>query len=206
MKKLFFIPLLLSFTAVFCQEKNEGGDVTDIAKITFLNPGFSYEKRIGKFQTLYLQAFMNTSDTKTSSTYGPDTYDFYFDPAITAQYRYYYNSKRREEKGLRTSMNNLNYIGPVYQVFFSRIPFTLYTKPAERRAVQFAGAVWGIQRNYSKARFALDINVGPGVLFTKTTFYDSFNDINTTISQSQFTVYSQLNLGFWLNKREKSME
>lgn len=205
MRKLFFTPLLFCTLPIFCQEKEKEMDVTDLFKITVLNPGLSYEKRIGKFQTLYFQAFMNLSATR-SSGFGNDVYKYYFDPAITAQYRYYYNFKGREDKGLRTSMNNLNYVAPVYQVFFSEVSFTTVTAPDKKRPVHAVAAVWGMQRNYTKARFALDVNIGPGMLFANTTQTDPFNGTKTTISQSQFTLYGQLNIGFWLNKQDHTDE
>lgn len=200
MKKLFVIPFLFFTLPLFCQEKNTGEDVKDIFKVTVLNPGISYEKRIGKFQTLYFQCFMNVSASKTS-TFGGDTYDYYYDPAFTVQYRYYYNEQSRRDKGKRTSTNNLNYLAPVYQVFFSQLPFNNSVEPDERRPVHFIATVWGIQRNYNSAHFALDLNVGPGVLFTSTTYTDPFNGTKMTKSESQFAVYAQLNLGFWLSKK-----
>jgi hypothetical protein len=39
------------------------------------------------------------------------------------------------------------------------------------------------------------------MLFANTTQTDPFNGTKTTISQSQFTLYGQLNIGFWLNKQ-----
>lgn len=203
MKKLIIILLLFCGPTVFSQDKNTEGDVIDLFKITLLNPGISYEKRIGKFQTIFLQAFMNLSATK-NSIFGSETYEYFFDPALTAQYRYYYNYGRRNDKGLRTSMNNLNYFSPVYQVFFSKIPFSYYTVPVRRRPVHAVAAVWGMQRNYNKLRFALDLNIGPGLLFASTKYSEYQGGPEKTISQSQFTLYGQLNIGFWLNKSKSS--
>ena len=33
----------------------------DVTKATFFDPGISYEKRIGKFQSLYAKAFLSTN-------------------------------------------------------------------------------------------------------------------------------------------------
>jgi hypothetical protein len=114
---LVFVILVINATA----QKDEEGSVTDIIKITLLNPGFSYEKALGQFQTLYVQAFMNTSATRSESFYATEI-KYYFDPAFTAQFRFYYNYNRRKERRLRTELNNLNYITPLYQVFFSKAP------------------------------------------------------------------------------------
>ncbi len=200
MIKLLPILLLALCANSFAQKKFEAEGVTNITKITILNPGVSYEQRIAKFQTLYLQAFMNGSVSK--SGFGGS--EFYFDPALTLQYRLYYNAKSRMNRGRKTSLNNLNYIGAVWQTFFSTIPIenTYYT-PEKRRAVNSAAVVWGFQRNYSK-RFSLDLNIGPGILFAKTTYNNGLS--KATINQSQFTLYGQLNIGFWLNSRNKETD
>jgi hypothetical protein len=204
MKKLLFFCFLFVTAFIHCRAQGQTGDVTDVTKITILNPGFSYEKRIGKFQTIFLQAFMNTSSATSRSIYGTEA-RFYFDPAVTAQYRYYYNFNRRSDKGLRTALNNLNYVTAVWQTFFSRLPLKNFSyEPQSRRAVNLAALARGIQRNFIK-RFALDLNVGPGVLFTNTTFTD-YDGITSSLSQSQFTLFGQLNIGIWLNSRDKNPE
>jgi hypothetical protein len=58
--RIFFLLLILISTNCFSQLTGEA-DITDVTKVTFFNPGVSYEKRIGKFQSLYAQAFLNTS-------------------------------------------------------------------------------------------------------------------------------------------------
>ena len=58
--RIFFLLLILISTNCFSQLTGEA-DITDVTNVTFFNPGVSYEKRIGKFQSLYAQAFLNTS-------------------------------------------------------------------------------------------------------------------------------------------------
>lgn len=60
LKNKFFLLLLLISANCFSQNQ-ERPDITDVTKVTFFNPGISHEKRIGKFQSLYGQAFLNTS-------------------------------------------------------------------------------------------------------------------------------------------------
>jgi hypothetical protein len=197
----FVLPfvLLLSINS-FSQDK-EAFIVTDVTKLTFLNPGISYEKAIGKFQTLYGQAFMNTSISYSySSSLGTNS-DISFDPALTLQYRYYFNFKRREQAGKRTEMNNLNYIAPVFQTYFSRGGISSdYYNEQKRRAITAIGALWGIQRNYPK-RFSLDLNLGLGYLFTKGTTLNNAGEV-VKKNVGLVTALGQLNLGFWLNKRK----
>ena len=191
----------LFLTTIICygQEKTET-DIINLTKITFLNPGISYEHRIGKLQSLYFQAFMNTSaGVSYSSSFGWNS-DIYFDPALTAQYRYYYNAKKRESKGKRTERNNLNYVAGISEITFSKSRVsTEHFNELNRRAITNIGIAWGIQRNYN-SRFSLDLNLGLGYLFTKASKPDNQGQ-RTSIHFSQFTGLGQLNLGFWLNKR-----
>ena len=198
MKKLLLATLLLTAIHVSGQEKNETEGVNSLLKITLINPGVSYEQRIGKFHTLFLQGFINTSSFNTTDLYGRRTYRFYIDPALTFQYRYYFNYNRRSGKGLRTENNNLNYLAPVYQAFWTKLPLSTNVYPDKRRPLHVVAAVWGMQRNYTKAHFTLDLNAGPGVMFGSSTY--SSPNYYVHEKKTQFTIYSQLNIGFWLGK------
>lgn len=195
--------LALSFDG-YGQDKTEGDVSPGISKITIINPGLSYERRIGKLQTLYFQGFISTSAViNIGGALGSST-KFYFDPALTLQYRYYFNYKKRDRKGLRTEMNSLNYISPEIETIFSSEPITSYfsssfTTAYKRRPLNRVGVVWGMQRNYPK-RFSLDLNIGLGYLFASTTYYD-YTGLKQTLNQSSVSTLGQLNLGIWLNKR-----
>jgi len=195
----FFVLLLLISVNCFSQD-NEKRVITDVTKATFLNPGISYEKAIGKFQTLYGQAFMNTSfGFSYSSSLGTNAY-IYFDPALAIQYRYYYNFARREAKGKRTEMNSLNYVSAILQTVFSKGAISSsYFNETNRRPVYTFGLAWGLQRNFPK-RFSLDFNLGGGCVYAKSTTLD---DAGHYVSKNaaEFRTFGQLNLGFWLNKR-----
>jgi len=198
-KAIIFIFILAKTLSGFSQE-NQITEVRDITKLTILNPGVSYEKAIAKFQSLYIQGFMNTSFYVTySSSLGSDA-DIYFDPAVTLQYRYYYNAVRRQAKGKRTEMNSMNYIGAITETNFSqrRISISHYDQD-KLRPINVIGCVWGMQRNY-RSRFSLDLQLGVGFLFTKATIPDvTGQPVSETVSLFKGIV--QLNLGFWLNKR-----
>jgi len=116
-----FLFIILLIPACFChaQDKPETG-VTNVTKLTFLNPGISYEARVGKLQTAYVQAFMNTSAYFSYSSSIGSSSGVYFDPAATAQYRYYYNAAARQAKGKRTEMNSMNYIAGLAETIFTR--------------------------------------------------------------------------------------
>jgi hypothetical protein len=156
---------------------------------------------VGKFQTVYLEAFMNTSAYFSySSTFGNSS-GISFDPALTAQYRYYYNAARRQEKGKRTELNSMNYLGAAWETFFTKDAMAESSINEEnRRPVHSFGLIWGFQRNY-QSRFSLDFNLGYGFLFTKGTELNEANEFHK-VNQFEFTSLGQLSLGFWLNRRK----
>jgi len=199
-KNLFLFLLLPISTTCFSQGDGKS-EITDVTKATFFNPGISYEKTIGKFQSFYAQAFMNTSFGLGYSSSLGNTSFIYFDPALTIRYRYYYNYAKREAKGKRTEMNSLNYVCSILQTVFSKENISnSYYPETKRRAINTFGLAWGFQRNYQN-RFSVDLNLGGGYLYTKVT---TTNDTGQFISKNvgQFTTVGQVNLGFWLNKRK----
>ena len=187
---------------VFCQDRINV-DVTRVTRAAFLNPGFSYENKIGKLQTIYLTAYLATSAYYySSSSLGTDA-KIYFDPALRVQYRYYYNAAARVRKGRQTERNSMNYIGPLFDVTFTKAAMNDHSYEEEnRRPVSTIAFVWGIQRNYLK-RFSLDLNLGLGYSFTKGTEV-SFNGQTAHVSQSAVSTPGYLSLGFWLDKRKDS--
>ncbi|MEP7232250.1 MAG: hypothetical protein ABI691_18450 [Ginsengibacter sp.] len=198
LNKIFLVFSIMISTNCFCQDK-ESTDITDVIKATFFNPGISYEKRIGKFQSLYAQVFMNTSFFLDYSDALGFTSGIHFDPGATLQYRYYYNSAARGAKGKRIEMNSLNYVSFILEttLITQKILLVDYIKK-DHHAVKHLGIAWGFQRNY-KSRFSLDLNVGLGYVFAKTTEIDNGQWVTKSIGE--FTTLGQVDLGFWLNKR-----
>lgn len=202
--KRMLVPALL-LTALNCsaQNDNEEGSstgVTDITKFIF-TAGFSGEKRIGKYQTLYAKVFTALAFSfEYSDGLGSDS-RFYIDPAIVLQYRYYYNGRKREQKGKRTAMNSMNYIGPVYKNNFSkRAMSSNYLEEDNRRSINTLAIVWGLQRNF-RSRISIDLNVGPGYIFTKDTDVYS-NGQRYTLQHRAFTLFTQFDIGLWLNRKK----
>src|SRR5215203_3303457 len=152
------IALLVITTKSFSQSEATP-DIRDVTKLTILSPGFSAEKRIGKFQSLNAQAYMHLSAYYGySSTFGT-TSGVNFDPAIEIGYRYYYNVGRRFARGKRIEMNSANYVGATHQsVIEKRLAYDAALSKSRYRLLNGIGVVWGIQRNYPK-RFSLDVQV-----------------------------------------------
>ena len=186
----------------FSQDKDEA-TVTNVTKVTFINPGLSYELKIAKLQSLYAQAFMNTSGSFSASGSQGIKSKFYFDPAFDVQYRYYYNSKKRAEKGKRTEMNSMNYLTAAFEMVLSkRHPHYVNYVENNIRPINTIGLAWGFQRNY-KNRFSLDFYAGLGYLFTKETIPNPSSFGQTVIEHvGQISLLSQINIGMWLNRRK----
>jgi hypothetical protein len=186
----------------FGQDKENSG-LINMTKVTFFNPGISYEKRIAKLQSLYAHLFMNTSFSVGYSDALGNISDIRFDPAATLQYRYYYNKGQREASGKNTEMNNLNYVSLITEttVVTEKVLLVDYVEKIHRAINEF-GIAWGLQRNY-KSRFGLDLNVGPYYLFAKATKQSSTGQF-VTEKVDEFTISGQISLGFWLNKRNRN--
>ena len=197
--KIFFFMSVAATKNCFCQDK---GNImlSNITKVTFFNPGISYERRIAKFQSLYAQLFMNTSFSIGYSDALGTTSDITFDPAATLQYRYYYNSGQRAAGGKNTKMNNLNYISFIVETTVTTERILLLDHVEKNHpAINKLVIAWGLQRNY-KSRFSLDLNVGPCYLFARMTRQNSTGEF-TKENVDDFTIFGQINLGVWLNKR-----
>jgi hypothetical protein len=195
-------PLLLLLLSGRCfAQDGQHPDITDVSKVTFVSPGFSYEKRVARLQSLLGHAYMSTSIYLGYSSSLGNMSSIYFDPAIALQYRYYYNSGKRSEKGKRTEMNSLNYIAAVEDLTFSRNAISSsYYIEASRRPMHRFGLVWGLQRNRPK-RFSVDFNIGAGCLMARSTsLNDSAEYVTTT--EGVFTLLGQLTIGLWLNKKK----
>jgi hypothetical protein len=192
--------LLAISTKSFSQYKGEP-NTTDVTIVNFLSPGVSYEKTIGKFQTLFGRAYASGSLNVAYSDYFGDSFYFTVDPAATLQYRYYYNYTQRRDKGKRTDMNSLNYISPTFETVFTKEALSdMHYTEEHRRPVSTVGLLWGMQRNYEK-RFSLDLSLGLGYLFAKATIYD-YNGQSEKINYSKVATMGHFTLGFWLNKRK----
>ena len=199
-KKIISLLVLINSIAAFSQP-NKPTDITDITKATFFAPGISYEKRVGKFQALVGQAFLATAFAFSySSSFGSNFY-YSIDPALSLQYRYYYNKNKRVAKGKRTEKNSLNYVSAMTETSYSKNSISSsYLTEDDRRPLYSFGIAWGFQRNYPK-HFSLDLNIGGGYIYASSTTPDYLGQ-PIKVNAGRFTTISGLTLGFWLNKKK----
>jgi hypothetical protein len=191
--------LLLLLASANCFSQNDAKtDIRDVTKLNFFDPGIIYEKRIGKLQSLTAQAFLSTSIYIGYSDALGNTSSINVYPALSLQYRYYYNAGKRNAKGKRTEMNSLNYVSTIAEVDFYNEDVS--STEQNRRSLKVFGIAWGFQRNYPK-RFSLDLCFGLGYAFSKQT---TINDAGEYITENtgSITNIGQIGLGFWLNKRD----
>ncbi len=192
------IALLCGLTNV---SKSQVG-TEDVFKVTFLNPGVSYEKSLGGIHTIYGQAFANFASSFTEDYYSDEyNFDFFVEPALSLQYRLYYNLNRREDRGKNIARNSGNYFTFINENRFTKAPLGFNdVKEAKIRPV-IAGALgWGLQRNYD-SRFSLDLYLGAGLKYAKTTTYDNYGQLYSANTTS-FAFIGQINLGIWLGARD----
>ena len=201
MKKFLVLFALLLYFKGFTQDELPAKITEDVGKVTFLNLGLSYEKAVGRTTTLYAHGFLVGSLSVGSNNFLGDDINFFVDPALNLQYRFYYNYYQRQDKGKRTAKNSMNYLAPVYELIFSRAAANLnYLIEENRRAVNRIGVVWGFQRNYAN-QFSLDLNLGLGYKLTKGSYYDMNNQLATRNTQ-QLDFISRINIGMWLGRRK----
>lgn len=197
-KAVYLLLLTISINS-FSQQKDQP-DITNITRAAFFSPGVSYEKRVGKFQSILGNAFVTTSFSFSySSSLGTNS-DISFDPSFALQYRYYYNSRQRLAKSRRTEKNSLNYMSVIAETDFTRNSISSsYLVEEDRRPVYSIGVAWGLQRNYPK-RFSLDLNLGGGYVFASNTKLNEFGQ-PVKVNSGKLTSIGNLSLGFWLNKK-----
>jgi len=151
MQKQVFI-LLLVFSTMASAQFGKNCELRQF-KINIFNPGIEYEMALGVNTTFDIKAGLQLAlDPSESQVYE----NLGFFPAITAQYRYYYNFEKRQRNRRQVYGNSANYIAPAAAVFFpgSR---TIDNVNVEN-VISYAGAVTGLQRSYNSGiNFSIDV-------------------------------------------------
>ena len=184
-----FIVLIFIGTNCLAQGENET-DITNVTKVTVLSPGISYEKRIAKYQSLFIRGFMSISGYAEFGGALGNTSAIYLDPALQLGYRYYYNFTRRQDKGKRTELNSLNYITAIWETAFPKIGISSsdYVED-DRRPINTVGLAWGLQRNYEK-RFSIEETIH----FLRDKIICELTKIQVRNTESRFSQQNVLNL------------
>jgi hypothetical protein len=169
----------------------------NVFKIPVVDPGISYEQRIGHRQTMSFQAILRSHISLGYSDALGTTSDIYFDPSVNVQYRYYYNFDKRSEKGKNTLRNSANYLTALTVLQLSKLPLqTSAPDEPDRRLLHSVGAAWGFQRNYN-SHISLDIQLGGEFLYGRTSAFPIGSDIRHTW-HGRFSEMIRLQFGFWI--------
>lgn len=153
MKKILLSLALFICLTSFAQE------TTNQFSLNFLIPSAEYEVSVSENSTVDTMLGMGFSYHDASYLNKPE-YGIY--PQFEAQYRYYYNFRKRVEKGKKTSENSGNYIA-VVGVFASGEPI-IGDMQLNTDYSGFVGPAWGLQRVYN-SNFKLNLNLGLGMGF-----------------------------------------
>lgn len=175
MKKILLVGLFLFGCNAFSQTTNQ-------FSLNFLIPSAEYEASVGDNSTI--DGLVGLGFGYHDADY-LDEPQFGIFPQFEAQYRYYYNFKKREEKGKKISENSGNYLAAV-GILASGDP--LFGDMELRNDYSgFVGPAWGLQRIYD-SNFKLNLNLGAGY---------GFNDYDA----SSFQLLIDIQLGFKLGRK-----
>ena len=195
--KVFLFSFLLAATDCFSQPETTS-DITDITKLTIINPGISYEKRIAKLQSLNFHAGLSFSAYYSYSDALGTSSGINYYPALGIGYRYYYNATRRIAKGRRTEINSMNYLGPIHESLLQRrLVYNSVNYETRLQSIHTLGVIWGMQRNYPK-HFSLDAHVGLGYVYGNA---DVFGRKSNNLGE-RLTIITSFDIGFWLKRRK----
>lgn len=166
--KTTFLLILISCSFVSLEAQPYKNVEAELFKVNFINPGVEYEVGIGHDQTL---------DFGLALQFGANDIGYAFLPAINAQYRYYYNFERREQRDKRIEGNSGNYLAASGTLFLEEV--IIGNLDSGDGFFGILGPVYGIQRTYpSGFNFTLEFGLGY--------YFDDFLDdgIGPTFSAS----------------------
>ena len=153
MKHFFIVACLFVATSLSAQTTT-----TNQFFLNFLIPSAEYEFAVSENSTVDALAGVGFG-YRDSDFHGSE---FGFFPQVMAQYRHYYNFKKRNTKGKKTSENSGNYIAAV-GVFSGGDPI-FGDLELNNDYNAFIGPAWGLQRVYG-GNFKLNLNLGLGLGF-----------------------------------------
>ena len=163
-KSIFeFMKQLLLFSIFFCSLFPSYAQQPTVEKgifsVNILTPGLEYE--LGLTPTTTLDFRVGTGFAYQKGMFG-EGYGVY--PIFNTQYRYYYNFKKRMDKGKNITKNSANYLALSAAVQTGKpIIGSLEYYESYFGAI---GPVWGLQRYY-KGGLKLDLNLGAGYGFNE---------------------------------------
>lgn len=154
MKKFFLSLILIGSLNLTAQE------TTSQFSINFLAPSLEYEMAVSENSTVDLNLGIGFA-YRNSAISGEE---FGIFPGFEGQYRYFYNLKKRAQKGKKVTENSGNYIAGVASITAGD-PIIGDMQYISDYA-GYVGPVWGLQRIYN-SNFKLNLNLGLGMGFSE---------------------------------------
>ena len=205
MKIIYLTTLFSIFAILHTQAQNDSLQVTDLWVANIVSPGITYEKAIGKRSTVSATVGLNFSGYIQASSNSETVAEYSLNPSAGISYRYYYNFKKRQERGKNIKHNSANYISLSSYYYWAPVS-TSFPKHLAENTYHFAiGPVWGFQRTYKK-RLHLNLDLGLGYVDSKI-----IETTSITLNSSTHTSYalkdnsgigliSNFRLGIYLGK------
>lgn len=162
MKKFLLLFTIVLFTSKISGQERAPETNSQFSLNLFI-PSVEWEIRTGKSSTIDLLLGSGFAYAKSGSES-----EFGFFPDFQSHYRYYYNFRKRQEKGKKVSENSGNYIAAAANIRSGKSLIGDLDLREDYAAL--IGPAWGMQRVYDSG-FKLNLNLGAGF---------GFNDLGDT--------------------------
>ena len=157
--------LVFTINAQQTTVQDEATTTKSVTNISILSPAITHEIAVRKNQTIFIAGSLEgISRIEEKSNTNPKTFDSFFGiaPAVTADFRNYYNFAKRQRKNKNTNNNSGNYLALRARIGFD--PIVNNNQFPDYNNGLALGGVWGIQRVY-KSGIYLGLSLGGGYLF-----------------------------------------
>ena len=182
---LLFVIVMVSINS-FGQK---GFNIKNMTCVSLITPGVSYEKKVGKVTTILTNVYIHlgSQDAERGAAFLPD---IYIEPAVSIQYRYYFSQGSIKSVNKNTGI----YVAAINTVLYSgqSVNHMVSTK---KRWVNNLGIALGTQYN-DKKRFSTDFSLA---IVNRTG--KNYNGQMKSSTENEPLVLGQIQMGFWLNRR-----
>lgn len=151
-KTLLTLSIFIITSITFGQEKDTR--TNDQLAINLIVPSLDFEVSTGTNSTIDLKLGTAFGYSKSG-----DESDFGIFPVFQSEYRYYYNFKKRAEKGKKTSENSANYLTLIANIRGGNS--VIGDLDLTEDFGVFVGPAWGLQRVYNSG-IKLNLALGAG--------------------------------------------
>jgi len=178
MKKILTVVFLSIFFITYAQNKNKTEDIFGV-KVGFIGGWVSYEKALNHKFTLNSEVGYEGGFLKGTN----NNVDYVFTTIFSLEPRYYYNFKKRQDKGKSTNNNSANYISSE----FFYVPDLLSATNRDNLSINKSFGIipkYGLRRSISD-NLIFEFAIGIGYAWRE-------NDINGVVLALDLRVHLKL--------------